>query len=89
MEQHWFPTLDFQAPALDDLCEGVRVVEGARALNHSVYVHCKAGKGRSATMVAAFLIKVLKLLQKTQKVSIILSTCTQLCKHEMRYLSNY
>ena len=34
------------------------MIDRERANKHCVYVHCKAGKGRSATVVACYVIKV-------------------------------
>lgn len=65
VDRHWFSTIDFQPPPLSDLVEGVRLVESVRERQQSVYVHCKAGKGRSTTMVACYLMKVSRdLLEK-------------------------
>ena len=36
------------------------MIEDLSSRKHSVYVHCKAGKGRSATVVACYLLKVCK-----------------------------
>ncbi|EDO45204.1 predicted protein, partial [Nematostella vectensis] len=52
-------TVDFgNAPSLDNLSEGVKFIEEIRSKGDSVYVHCKAGRGRSATLVACYLMKV-------------------------------
>ena len=54
------PTTDiFSAPSQKRLEEGVAwMVDEASSGKGSVYVHCKAGRARSATLVAAYLIQV-------------------------------
>ena len=53
------PTVDRQAPSHQQLCEGVAwILDEAQSGKGSVYVHCKAGRARSATLVAAYLIEV-------------------------------
>ena len=54
------PTTDlFSAPSQQRLQEGVAwMVDEANSGKGSVYVHCKAGRARSATLVAAYLIQV-------------------------------
>ncbi|XP_020655315.1 phosphatidylglycerophosphatase and protein-tyrosine phosphatase 1 [Pogona vitticeps] len=45
-------------PSMENLHKGVEFVLKHRERGNSVYVHCKAGRFRSATMVAAYLIQV-------------------------------
>ena len=54
------PTTDlFSAPSQQRLQEGVAwMVDESNSGKGSVYVHCKAGRARSATLVAAYLIQV-------------------------------
>ena len=53
------PTVDRQAPSHQQVCEGVAwILEEAQSGKGTVYVHCKAGRARSATLVAAYLIEV-------------------------------
>ena len=55
-----YPTTDYSAPLFIDLIRAVRDLENRDDCNHGLaYVHCKAGRGRSATGVAAYLINVL------------------------------
>jgi len=50
------PTRDiFQAPCQEKLLEGVEFIKKYQG-NGSVYVHCKAGRTRSATLVACYLL---------------------------------
>ncbi len=50
------PTVDWTAPALEHLHEGVRVITEAIARGEKVYVHCMSGVGRAPIMAAAYLI---------------------------------
>ncbi|KAL7992335.1 hypothetical protein Chor_016591 [Crotalus horridus] len=59
VEQMRLSTVDFTGiPSLENLQKGVKFVLKHRECGNSVYVHCKAGRCRSATMVAAYLIQV-------------------------------
>ncbi|ELT92720.1 hypothetical protein CAPTEDRAFT_171084 [Capitella teleta] len=52
-------TPDFTgAPTLEQLEKGVDFLEIHRVIGNSVYVHCKAGRTRSATVVAAYLMRI-------------------------------
>lgn len=59
MEQLRLSTVDMTGvPTLANLQKGVQFTIKYQSLGQSVYVHCKAGRSRSATMVAAYLIQV-------------------------------
>ena len=52
-------TVDFNnAPSQEMLRRGVEFIEKMNLCENSVYVHCKAGRGRSTTLVACYLMKV-------------------------------
>ena len=48
----------FSAPTQENISAGVRFILDHRNSGHSVYVHCKAGRTRSAVVVACYLIQV-------------------------------
>jgi atypical dual specificity phosphatase len=50
------PTPDYSSPTLRDIRQSVQFMS-AHSKNGSVYVHCNAGRGRSAVCVLAFLIQ--------------------------------
>ena len=51
--------VDRQAPSQEQLCEGVNwILDKNKSGKGTVYVHCKAGRARSATLVAAYLMEV-------------------------------
>ncbi|KAJ6667173.1 hypothetical protein lerEdw1_017151 [Lerista edwardsae] len=59
VEQLRLSTVDLTGiPSLEDLHKGVKFVQKHRDSGNCVYVHCKAGRFRSATMVAAYLIQL-------------------------------
>ncbi|XP_075044195.1 phosphatidylglycerophosphatase and protein-tyrosine phosphatase 1 [Mixophyes fleayi] len=58
VEQLRLSTVDFTGvPTLQHLQKGVEFVHKHQQMGNSVYIHCKAGRSRSATMVAAYLIE--------------------------------
>ncbi len=56
IRQFRMPTVDFTHPTLADIEKAVKFIEMQVQLGGKVYVHCKAGRGRSATVVACWLI---------------------------------
>lgn len=59
VEQLRLSTVDLTGvPSLENLHRGVEFALKHRELGNSVYVHCKAGRSRSATLAAAYLIRV-------------------------------
>ena len=50
------PTVDFTAPSLADVERGVAFMDEQIVQGRDVYVHCKAGRARSATIVLCWLI---------------------------------
>lgn len=62
VEQLRLSTVDLTGvPSLENLHRGVEFALKHREQGSSVYVHCKAGRSRSATLVAAYLIRVSRL----------------------------
>lgn len=53
----YLPTPDYVQPTLDDLTRAVDFIDEAASRQESVYVHCKAGKGRAPTVVVAYLMR--------------------------------
>lgn len=59
VEQLRLSTVDLTGvPSLENLHRGVEFALQHRQEGTSVYVHCKAGRSRSATLAAAYLIRV-------------------------------
>lgn len=52
----WLPVIDYQAPSQVQLLMGVHFIQDLVNHRMKVYVHCKAGEGRSPTLVAAYFI---------------------------------
>ena len=57
IEQLWLPTVDFNPPSIDAVRKGVEFLEQKTNNKQRVYVHCKAGRARSATIVICWLVK--------------------------------
>ncbi|XP_071393928.1 phosphatidylglycerophosphatase and protein-tyrosine phosphatase 1, partial [Centroberyx affinis] len=59
VEQLRLSTVDLTGvPSLENLHRGVEFALRLREEGSSVYVHCKAGRSRSATLAAAYLIRL-------------------------------
>ncbi len=56
IQQLRLPTTDYVAPSLSDIQRGMEFIQQHAARGDSVYVHCKAGRGRGPTLVACWLI---------------------------------
>jgi atypical dual specificity phosphatase len=57
IEQLWLPTVDFTHPSLADVAKGVDFLDRMTTAGKKVYVHCKAGRARSATVVLCWLVR--------------------------------
>lgn len=55
------PTIDYTSPSLETVSEGVSFIERCVSRRDLVYVHCKAGRGRSATVILCWLVKAKKI----------------------------
>lgn len=57
-EYHHLPLRDFAAPSWELVCRFVAIVKRARECGKSTVVHCLAGRGRSGTMAACYLVSL-------------------------------
>jgi len=57
IKQLQLPTPDFETISLEQIQRGVAFIDWNIQNNRSVYVHCKAGRGRSALIEMCYLIK--------------------------------
>ena len=56
VEQMIFPVEDFNRPTPEQLNEACVFLDKHMALKNTVYVHCKAGRGRSCAVVCCYLV---------------------------------
>ncbi len=57
MEYYQIPTVDFNCPSVAGIDLGVSIIRKHTEQKNKVYIHCKAGRGRSATVVYCWLVK--------------------------------
>lgn len=57
IEQLWLPTIDFTHPTKEMIESGAEFIQSHALQKGKVYVHCKAGRARSATVVLWWLVK--------------------------------
>jgi atypical dual specificity phosphatase len=57
VEQLRIPTTDFAHPRLEDVQAAVEFVQRHVSQGDTVYIHCKAGRARSATVALCWLVK--------------------------------
>jgi len=56
LEYHHLPIRDFAAPRPEQVDRFVEIIEKARTAGRKVVVHCLAGRGRTGTMLACYLV---------------------------------
>ena len=57
IDQFRMPTVDFTHPSLEDVKDAVDFIESHAAKGNRIYIHCKAGRARSATVAICWLLK--------------------------------
>ena len=77
--QHIFTTVDFVPPTIDDIKEGLKIINKARSNKYTVYIHCKGGRGRSAVMTTCYLISVSSKYTLIYNCITVLITCPLYC----------
>ena len=53
----WMPVVDHTPPTPDQFDIGTSMIDQVVTKGKTIYIHCKAGHGRSPTMVAAYLVR--------------------------------
>jgi atypical dual specificity phosphatase len=56
MKELYLPTVDHFEPTVEDLETAVHFIKKHQGTGNRVYVHCRAGHGRSAAVVLAWLM---------------------------------
>jgi len=56
MTQLWLRTVDHFEPSLDSMKDAVKFINGIKSKGGKVYIHCKAGHGRGASIALCSLM---------------------------------
>lgn len=71
VEQLRIPTTDFTHPKLEDVERAVEFVQQHAEAGQTVYIHCKAGRARSATVALCWLMKYRGMTMKQAQAKLI------------------
>ena len=69
VRHYQFSVVDGVSPSLDVIHKALQIIQRHAQRNESIYIHCKSGQGRSATIVASYLVKVIHIHHKTEMTS--------------------
>lgn len=58
IDYHHIPLRDFTAPSHELIRQFIGIVKNTRKMGKSTVVHCLAGRGRSGTMAASYLVSL-------------------------------
>jgi len=56
IKHHWTPVIDYTSPTEDQIEKAVEFMRKTAERGDTVYLHCKAGKGRSVTIAICYLM---------------------------------
>jgi atypical dual specificity phosphatase len=65
------PTIDFTHPNFDDVVKAVEFIQHHADQGKRVYVHCKAGRARSATVAICWLMKTQQISKEAAQASLL------------------
>ncbi len=57
IDQLHIPVIDYQLPSKSDILKAIEFIEKKIRGDQKVYIHCKAGRGRSATIALCWIMK--------------------------------
>ncbi|CAG9765682.1 unnamed protein product [Ceutorhynchus assimilis] len=57
----YIPIEEFEAPSLEDMKTFIKICLEAKENNEALAIHCRAGRGRTGTMAACYLVHFLDL----------------------------
>lgn len=91
IQQVVLPSQDFFPPSFETLDKGAKLLDRYLSEGHRVYVHCKSGRGRSASVVAAYMFryKNLDMVTIQAKMKIRRSVVFDAKSSQMRNLLSY
>lgn len=75
----------FHSPTQENLAQGVQFMKKIANEGNTVYVHCKAGRTRSATLVGCYLIDVSKLFSSSFMTHRLIRITTELMANLFLY----
>lgn len=84
------PTADFTCPDLSTIKQGVSLIKGREEKGVKVYVHCKAGRGRSASIVFCWLVND-RQLSMEEAMNLLISKRPHVNRriHERKFVKEY
>ena len=71
IEQFRMPTIDFTHPIFEDVVKAVEFIEHHVERGKKVYVHCKAGRARSATVAMCWLMKTQQISKEKAQATLL------------------